>query len=254
MIFHLDRFYFGGKIHMPNDRRLSWEGCNNVRDLGGLSTLDGGLTRWGAVVRGDHPARLSAAGWSALYAHGIRTILTLTTHGQVEELPDAAPRPADLTNLSAAIEDITDQEFLKRWVVNDLWSTPLYYRDALQRWPARHAAALSAVARARPGGVLIHCVRGVDRTGILTILLLSSVGVTPEEILADYALSLDPEREALLARQHTSTQEVISGVLDWLDIDAYLRAGGLSPDDRSALRNRLLELPAGTLSDDLEKA
>jgi protein-tyrosine phosphatase len=30
---------------------LDWEGCYNVRDLGGLRTADGRETRWGAVVR-----------------------------------------------------------------------------------------------------------------------------------------------------------------------------------------------------------
>jgi hypothetical protein len=69
--------------------------------------------------------------------------------------------------------------------------------------------------------------------------------VTPDEIVADYQLSHDPEREALLAREPTSTRAVIAATLDWLDIDAYLREGGLTPDDLVAVRARLLEL-AGT--------
>jgi hypothetical protein len=228
---------------MIEDRRLAWDGCSNVRDLGGLRTRDGRLTRWGAVVRSDHPARLSAAGWSALHAHGIRTIISLRTHGMVEDVPDAAPRPADLATVPVAIEDITDAGFVQQWVMNELWGTPLYYLDALKRWPERHAAAISAVARAQPGGVLFHCVRGVDRTGIIAILLLALAGVTPEDIIADYELSLDPEREVTLAREHTSTREVLCAVLDWLDVDAYLREGGLSPADLAAARARLLDPP-----------
>jgi protein tyrosine/serine phosphatase len=232
---------------MTEDRRLNWEGFVNARDLGGLRTRDGRLTRWGAVVRSDHPARLSAAGWSALYAHGVRTIITLRTHGQEEEFPDAAPRPADLTALDAVIEDVTDGEFVQQWVVNNLWSTPLYYRDALQRWPQRHAAALAAIARARPGGVLFHCIRGVDRTGIIALLLLAAAGVLPEEIIADYELSQDPEREEVLAARNTTTRQVIAATLDWLDVDAYLREGGLSQEDLAALRARLLEPPSAPL-------
>jgi len=41
------------------NRVLAWDGCTNVRDLGGLKTCDGRLTRWGAVVRSDTPARLT---------------------------------------------------------------------------------------------------------------------------------------------------------------------------------------------------
>ncbi len=97
---------------MTENRRFTWGGCVNVRDLGGLRTRDGRVTRWGAVVRSDHPARLTAAGWSALYAHGIRTIISQRTHGQMEDVPDTAPRPSDLTTVCVAIEDTTDTELI----------------------------------------------------------------------------------------------------------------------------------------------
>jgi hypothetical protein len=221
-------------------RILAWEGCTNVRDLGGLSTRDGCTLRPAAVIRSDHPAKLTAAGWSALHAYGVRTIISLRTHGMTEEDPDLAPRPSDLTTIEVAVEDITDMEFARKWASSDLWCTPLYYQDALRRWPKRHAAAISAIARARPGGVLIHCRRGNDRTGIISMLLLALAGVAPEDILADYELSPDLERDELLAREHTSVHDVILGTLAWLDVDAYLLGGGLSPDDLAVMRKRLL--------------
>ncbi|MBN1483153.1 MAG: tyrosine-protein phosphatase [Chloroflexia bacterium] len=221
-------------------RVLAWDGCRNVRDLGGLRTLDGRTTRWGAVVRGDTPGRLTAAGWSALYAYGIRTIISLRTHGQVEEAFDFAPPFADIVKIPVEIEDLTDREFVQRWVATDLWSTPLYYRDALRRWPARHAAAISAIARAQPGGVLFHCIRGHDRTGIIALLVLALVGVTPDDIIADYVLSPDPERDELLAREGSSIREVLLGALEGLDLEDYVVRGGASQDDLAALCRRLL--------------
>ena len=59
------------------NRELSWDGCVNVRDLGGIATQDGGMTRLGAVVRGDSPYRLSESGWGALTAYGIRALIDL---------------------------------------------------------------------------------------------------------------------------------------------------------------------------------
>lgn len=223
-----------------DERILAWEGCTNVRDLGGLKTGEGTLTRWRSIVRSDTPARLTPAGWSALYAYGIRTILTLQTHGMVEEQLNFHAPYSDLVTVQLAIEDITDKDFLQRWAATDLWSTPLYYRDALLRWPERHAAVVSAVAQARPGGILFHCIRGHDRTGIIALLLLSLVSVVPEEIIADYELSLDPERDELLAREHTSVQEVLLNALSGLDIDAYLRSGGVSQAELTTVRQRLL--------------
>src|SRR5258708_14273776 len=198
---------------MTENRRLAWEGCSNVRDLGGLRTRDGLMTRWGAVVRSDHPAKLTAAGWSALYAHGVRTIVSLRTDGKTEDVADIAPRPTDLTAVKVAVEDLADTEFVQKWVVSNLWCTPLYYRDALRRWPERHIAVIETIARAQPGGVLIHCGRGNDRTGIITMLLLALVGVAPADIAADYELSPDSEREDVLAREHTSARNVIHDTL-----------------------------------------
>ena len=182
------------------NRILPWEGCSNVRDLGGLHTSDGRMTRPGAIVRSDNPARLTAAGWSALHAYGIRTIITLRTYGMTEDELDFTSPYADIVNIQAEIEDITDQEFVEKWVNTSFWGTPLYFRDTLQRWPERHAAVFSAVARAQPGGVLFHCIRGYDRTGIISLLLLGFAGVLPDEIVADYELSADPVRDKVLAR------------------------------------------------------
>jgi protein tyrosine/serine phosphatase len=223
-----------------NERVLAWDGCTNVRDLGGLSTSDGRMTRWKAIVRSDSPARLTAAGWSALYAYGIRTIISLRTYGMVEDELDFTPPHTDLVTVQVAIEDITDTEFVQQWVASNFWGTPLYYKDALRRWPERHAAAISAVARARPGGILFHCIRGHDRTGIMALLLLALVGVAPDDIAKDYELSPDPYRTELLKSKHTSSREVILDTLAGLDVESYLLAGGLSKSDLEAIRERFL--------------
>lgn len=223
-----------------NNRVLIFDGCTNVRDLGGLRTGDGRLTRWKAIVRSDSPARLSAAGWSALHAYGIRTILTLRTFGMVEEELNFTMQYADITTAQFEIEDITDTDFVQRWVSTDLWSTPLYYKDVLLRWPERHAAVIAAIAQAQPGGILFHCIRGNDRTGIIALLLLMLAGVTPEDMFADYELSPDSFRDELLARQHTSVREVIFSLNAELNIDSYLRMGGVSQTDLAAVRKRLV--------------
>jgi len=226
---------------MPAKRILNWDGCENVRDLGGLPAWDGRRVRWGALVRADHPNKLSATGWAALHAHGIRTIISLETDGIEDE---AVVLPEDLYGLTvipAAIEDLSDKQFLKVWAKSGLWSTPLYYMDAISRWPARHAAVFAAIARAQAGGVLFHCARGVDRTGIIGLMLLSLLGVPHEQIAEDYLLSVDPERDLLLQEQGTTAREVILNTLKELDMRAYLLGAGLSPAEIDTLKERLLE-------------
>jgi len=96
------------------------------------------------------------------------------------------------------------------------------------------------VAQAQPGGVLFHCVRGHDRTGIIALLLLTLAGVTLDDVIADYKLSPDPVRDELLASMYTSVQEVMRNTLKRLDVESYLRGGGASQAALAAVRKCLL--------------
>ena len=227
---------------MTSNRVLNWQGCNNVRDLGGLNAFNGSKTRWGAIVRGDQPAKLSAEGWSALYEHGIRTIVSLRTHGFDEkDHPVVVPPFADIQVVSVEIEDVTDEEFVEKWATSDLWGTPLYYTDALNLWAHRHAAALQAIAQAQAGGVLFHCIRGHDRTGIIAFLTLALAGVSSKDITADYELSEDSVRDQLLAERNTNVYEVLQKTLEGIQVENYLLQGGMTQNDINAIRERMLE-------------
>jgi protein-tyrosine phosphatase len=247
---------------VTSDRQLHWQGCFNTRDLGTLPTADGRRTRWGAVVRSDQPQTLTEAGWSALDAHGIRTIVDLRNSDQ--RGPDSAPRPTGLTTVHVSLEDAADTAFWDCWGgASGLWCTPLYYSAFLERFPERCAAAVAAVAQARPGGVLIHCRVGRDRTGLVALLLLALAGVAPEAIAADYEMSGQclpgffaqrgeadegPIIERLLRRENTTARAAILRTLEGFDVDSYLRSGGLTEDDCAAVRARLLA-PIGADAD-----
>ena len=191
---------------MTVQRDLRWDGMENVRDLGGLTTLDGRSTTWGAVVRSDHPSKLTAVGWQALFDHEIRTIVTLTTAGiDPLEVDYGLGPPAAVDVVRIDIEDGTDPEFGVAMMDTGFWATPFAFVDALERWPERCVAVVQAVATAPPGGVLVHCSRGCDRTGLAALLMLDLVGVASADIAADYAISAgapadDRPRPCRLAR------------------------------------------------------
>ena len=224
-----------------SNRILRWEACVNTRDLGGLPTRQGPSTRRGAVVRSDNPAYLTQAGWA--------TVVALRTIGTADDEPAEIPNEVEFVRVD--LEDSTDIEFRRRWVDNGLWGTPLHFTDALARWPERAAAAMRAVARARPGGVLVACGRGCDRTGFVTMLLLHLVGVPVDEIAADYALSVeqlrgrDPDWEPklydTLTVHGTTIASSIDSTLSGGDVAAALRGGGLGEEDLGLLQLRLVD-------------
>lgn len=237
----------------PRDRHLLWDGCFNARDLGGLRTSHGRETRWGAVVRSEAPHLLTAEGWSALYAHGIRTIIDLRNADEIK--PDIATRPAVLPTIRLPLDRAEDAEFWAGRATAAQFGTPVYYRTFLEYFPHRIASVLGAIAQARPGGVLVHCAQGRDRTGLVTLVLLALVGVVTEDIAADYVMSghrLTPlfERlgqqdqalaiEAYLTGAGTSAKEIIISTLAGLNAETYLRSAGLDDRALDALRTRLL--------------
>ncbi len=239
---------------ITEDRHLHWDGCANVRDLGGLPTAAGGETRRGALVRADALSRLTGDGWSALLDHGVRTVIDLRNDDELE--PDVAARPLELTTVHVALDGIEDAEFWAAWTGRAAFGTPLYYRAFLDHFPQRPARVLAAIAHARPGGVAVHCGIGRDRTGLIAILVLALAGVTAEDIAADYALSSDRVRlllarlgepdhvaeiDALYDREGTTAAAVVIGLLATLDVEAYLRAAGLGVGDLAALRARVVE-------------
>ncbi len=239
---------------MRSERHLDWPGAFNVRDLGGLPAGGGRRTAWGAVVRADSLGRLTERGWQALLDHGVRTVVDLR-NGQ-ERGEDAALRPEELETLHLPLDGNDDRAFWEPVERSVEFGTPLYYRAHLMRKANISAAAVAAVARARPGGVVFHCVGGRDRSGQLAMVLLALVGVAPAEIGGDYELSgarlsalfaalgqpdQQPEIAAFLAARGTTASEVIATTLASLDLEATLRAGGLTDEDLTALRERLLE-------------
>jgi protein-tyrosine phosphatase len=244
-----------------HQRDLGWEGLLNVRDLGGHRTEDGGETRYGAIVRADSVRRLTDNGWKALVDYGIRTIIDLRTDAELQADPPGEI-PLEIEHISMFDED--PLVFMKVEAVADTAPDPAtatrdVYLIFLESFKRNVAAVIRAVARAPEGGVVVHCMGGKDRTGLITAFLLHLAGVSTEEIAADYALSeerLKPRHEAWFAEAETEAErerlrriaqtppEAIVGVCEELErrygsVEDYLRAAGVSDEDLSLARARL---------------
>jgi protein-tyrosine phosphatase len=65
----------------------------------------------------------------------------------------------------------------------------LQYRQMLEDAAPQIVGALSALAAPDARPAVFHCTAGKDRTGLLSALVLSLLGVPEETVVADYALS-----------------------------------------------------------------
>jgi protein-tyrosine phosphatase len=242
-------------------RELTWDGLLNVRDLGGHRTEDGGETHYGAVVRADSLHQLTEDGWQSVVDYGIRTVIDLRMDEEREGDPPAGA-PIDLLHISLFDDDkavFAKIDAAAEAAPDVASATREVYLLFLEHFKANVATAIRAIANAPEGGVIVHCMGGKDRTGLVTALLLALAGVDDEQIAADYALSeerLRPRHELWFAEAETEAERKrleriaqtpaasIVGVLQELErryesVEGYLRTAGVSDDDLARARARL---------------
>lgn len=181
-------------------------------------------------------------------SHGIATVVTLRTLGTSDPEPDTAKVPSEVTIQRVELEDATDPEFRRRCIDTGFWATPLQWTEMLRYWPDRCAAAVSAVAGARHGGVVISCGIGRDRTGLVAFLLLAIAGVSADLIALDWSRSLarladdplarDLEPIRILERNGMTVATSVAAALA-SDVEARLIDGGLSVEELDVVRARL---------------
>jgi hypothetical protein len=210
------------------ERTLRWEGCCNIRDLGGLPLEDGGETRFGVVVRADDISLLSEAGWKQVAEYGVRRIVDLRHEDEPYEAPVEIVQvpllnPGSIREVDELLADVHDSAEWRR----------RNYLFFLDRFADRFGRAVSAVAEQGEGPVLVHCAGGVDRTGLVAALILRVTGAGIDTIATDYA-----ESEA-----------------NWApSVDAWIAE---APDDAERRKRRLLSvMPAEAMYDvvvDLER-
>lgn len=164
---------------MTTPRVLAWDGCVNVRDLGGHPTEDGAETEFGVIVRSDSIRKLTAPGWEALVSFGVCRAIDLRADVEV-----AADPPVD-----APIPVVRVPVVPWETALGDDWpSMREVYLVVLEHFRDRFARVVEELAAAE-GPVVIHCMGGRDRTGLAVALLLRLAGVAPETIAEDHAES-----------------------------------------------------------------
>lgn len=241
-------------------RHITFDACFNFRDLGGYETVDGRSVRWGAVFRSGSLHRMTTADVEVASRLEMRTVIDLRSTAERDRDGSYADS-SDIALHHAPLFENDDLPFT--WAEIDTPAPPpgedyLAIAD-------KGAQSLAAALRVIAGGdhaVVFHCAAGKDRTGILSALLLSCLGVPDHSIVADYQLSdlsiapfekwakvNAPEEAAEAAARPPwlvhSSGSIMQGFFDRLrcrdgSIENFLVRAGIERSVTQALRTRLL--------------
>jgi protein-tyrosine phosphatase len=238
---------------------LDIDGCFNVRDAGGWPTDDGGRMVTGALYRADDPVRLTARGRACIAQLGLRAVIDLRQQAQFDRGHTFGP--ADITHHIPTVDRVIDVDNPPRF--EEPTDIVGLYEDMVERGGAQLVRAVDTVAEhIVDGPVLVHCVAGKDRTGLVVALIQAAIGVTVDSIIAEYTLSDAPtrrRRDAMISRPMSGDPPVgrspallwsapaeamtlfAQGVTDRHgSMAAWPAALGVSPPTIERLRGRLL--------------
>jgi protein tyrosine/serine phosphatase len=257
----------------PGSPWIDLTGADNIRDLGGMPTGDGGRIRRRTLLRSGTLQDLTPADVDHLLNDiGIRTVIDLRLENEVRregsallgidgvaylELPiwyDPKARMGDEKRESEA-------EVIEGGRRSDMVAHYVGYLNA-----SGDAVSRAALVMADPDRtpVVFNCAAGKDRTGVLAAVVLDAVGVERGAIVADYArsgerlerirdhlLQLETYREMRFVREDsgramTAEPQSMQRLLVELDErwgggGGYLRNCGLSSSDIGRLREALVE-------------
>lgn len=243
-------------------RHLKFEGACNVRDLGGLPTEDGRVTRHGVVYRSDALAHLSAIDLERLSRLELRAVVDLRTAAECARAPDRLP--------PAAAFKLHNPGFLPKGSVEMFASINAgaldaetavaamlgQYRNLTLEHLAEYRAVVMALLTPDHTPLLFHCASGKDRTGIAAAILLLAVGVPRAWVVQDYVISNyqrrkvdlfvddapSPAVEQVMAADPRYIEAAMTAMSEAFgSIDAYLQQGlGIDRTARRQLETLLL--------------
>jgi protein-tyrosine phosphatase len=153
----------------------------NVRDLGGIPVARGGRIRPGVLYRGDAPFPADAD--PALRPWPPRTVIDLRSADE-----GGSPHPIEArgaTLLHLPLFGAASPASLVEGPSGSGVDLTAIYLEMIRSGESTIVQALRVISESPPP-ILLHCTAGKDRTGVVVAILLATLGVPEQSVVADY--------------------------------------------------------------------
>jgi protein-tyrosine phosphatase len=179
-----------------SERHIALEGAQNFRDFGGYQTAQGRRVKRGQLFRSGRLNTLSPRDHEIMETLGIQLICDLRRASELAQAPtvwQAAPAP-EMLHLPLFGDDNFEgpsswQQAADQGRVRERMLDVYARLVTLPHSVARYTTLFERLAGGTAFPVLLHCSAGKDRTGVACALILSALGVSREDVIADYLLT-----------------------------------------------------------------
>ncbi len=187
---------------MSERKPIPLEGVDNARDLGGFETADGYVIRRRRLIRSSKLSDVTGNDERILVGdYDLRKVIDFRASVEKRQSPDVRIPGTEYIELPVFEELISGITHEKRASVlpegkDGLASLhPDQMKKAYRRMVEdeysrnQYRKFFDVLLDNEEGAVLWHCTMGKDRAGLATVLLLSALGVSKEDILSDYVMT-----------------------------------------------------------------
>ena len=255
--------------YVKNPRILDVGGLYNVRDLGGLCTVDGKTVRYGKLIRGseldgEHDINITEAGIRTLRDEiGISYDLDMRSDDETDMIIDMSdgrcasspasgnPKPITSSPLGKDVEytRIPLRSYLRPWTT---LTSPAEIIKGQKYYVAVFRIIFDCVENDKP--VYMHCWAGADRTGTVCYLLEGLLGVSEAEMGKDYELTSLAEifgERSVKSADYCKMSEYISDLdgvagVSQADFHKFFRAMGFTEKQIKRFRSKMLNDNTGS--------
>lgn len=188
-------------------RRILFNKTYNTRDLGSIPISLYQKTKSHQFIRSDALLSLNDEEINYLINYGVKVIVDLRNNDEIRKKPNCLQNHPCFTYFHLPfLNDDSMQEENKYAKDGGLSKKDLLgiYHDIIDNYQVQIKEFFLIIENHINDGILFHCSAGKDRTGILTMFLLSIAGVNKLDIIADYEISftyLLPRLE-MLRKEH----------------------------------------------------
>ena len=221
-------------------RHFKMEGIANFRDLGGLP-CDAGYTKYGVFFRSSNLHNATSSDIKTLESLAIREIIDLRYPNEAKREPDKHVPGARNENISLMGSIELSEINVKTWVPGTRTLYRGFYRKILDKSQSEISAVLKKLIWGE-GVSLFHCASGKDRTGLIAALLSSMIGVSDEDIIADYMISQVLVMNFTDDISGTDYHNMLNVLLylrkEYGGVCQYLKSIGMTRDDFVHLREK----------------